>query len=68
MIDPRKYGTATEAARLAGIERRTLATAMARGDELLEVTSTVGGTLLVSVKSAHAFKATPPKRGPKFRR
>ena len=65
MIDPVKYATATEAANVAGIERRTLASAMERRDERLEVVATHGGTLLVSIASAKRYAKNPPKRGPK---
>lgn len=65
MIDPKKYATATEASTVAGIERRTLASAMERRDERLEVVETHGGTLLVSVASAKRYAKNPPKRGPK---
>jgi len=65
VIDPKKYGTATEVAVLVGVERRTLATAMDRRYAGLEVVQTVGGTLLVSLASARKYAADPPKRGPK---
>ena len=65
MIDPKKYGTASEVAEVVGVERKTLWKAMDRRDKSLEVSETVGGTLLVSVASAKRYKRKPPKRGPK---
>ena len=65
MIDPRKYGTASEVAEAVGIKRQTLDMAMRRNDEKLEITETCGGTLLVSIVSAKKFKRKPPRRGPK---
>lgn len=65
MIDPSKYGTASAVADLCGMERRTLASAMERRDERLEVVEIIGGTLLVSLASAKKYAKNPPKRGPK---
>jgi len=65
MIDPAKYGTASEVAEVVGVKRQTLDMAMRRADERLEIVETVGGTLLVSVASAKTYKRKPPKRGPK---
>ena len=65
VIDPSKYGTASEVAEAVGMERRTLASAMERRDERLEIVETFGGTLLVSVASAKKYAKNPPKRGPK---
>lgn len=64
-FEGKKYGTATEAAEVAGIDRRTLASAMERRDDRLEVVETHGGTLLVSIESAKRYAKNPPKRGPK---
>lgn len=64
MIDPKKYGTITEAAKAAGIGRGGLRHAIERG----EITSTVathGGTTLVSVAAAIRWSKNRPKRGPK---
>lgn len=65
VIDLKKYGTATEAAAVSGIDRRTLASAMQRRDPRLDVAKTHGGTLVVSIASARRYAAKPPKRGPK---
>ena len=65
MIDPTKYGTANEVAPLIGVGRRTLATALERRYEGLEVVATVGGTLLVSLASAKKYAKNRPKRGRK---
>lgn len=65
MIDPKKYGTASEVAGAVGINRTTLDMAMRRRDPKLDITETCGGTLLVSVASARKFKRKPPKPGPK---
>ena len=63
MIESKDYGTATIAARKAGINRTRLDEAMKRRDEKLEVEELCGGQLIVSIKSAKAFAKRPPKRG-----
>jgi predicted site-specific integrase-resolvase len=50
MIDPAKYGTASEIAEAVGVARTTLINAVNRG-EIVSV-KTPGGTLLLSVVSA----------------
>lgn len=65
MIDPRKYGTASEAAKVVGVNRRTLTDAVKRRDEKLEVVETVGGTALVSVASVRLWARKRPRPGRK---
>jgi hypothetical protein len=50
MIDPKKYGTASEVSEAVGVARTTLINAANRG-EIVSV-KTLGGTLLLSVASA----------------
>jgi|GEM_PF-5903479 len=65
MIDPKKYGTAAEAAEAVGVNRRTMLDAVKRRDEKLEVVETVGGTELVSIVSAKTWAKKRPKPGRK---
>lgn len=63
MIDPAKYGTASEIAEAVGEPRTTLINAANRG----EITSakTLGGTSLLSVESAKRWQKGGRKPGRK---
>jgi predicted site-specific integrase-resolvase len=50
MIDPAKYGTASEVAEAVGVARTTLINAANRGE--INSVKTLGGTLLLSLQSA----------------
>ena len=63
MIDPRKYGTETEAAKAVSVPRTTLQSAVDRG-EIVHV-ATSGGTRLVEITSAKKWARNRPKRGRK---
>ena len=65
MIDPRKYGTASEVAEAVGEPRTTLINAANRGE--LEHAHTIGKTLLISVVSARKWAKKTRKTGPKPR-
>ena len=65
-INPKEYGTATEAARLCGVNRTTLLSAIERGDPV-DCVRTIGGSLLIRVASASEWSRQPRKRGPKPR-
>lgn len=62
MIDPQKYGTASEASEAAGVKRTTLLMAAKRG----EVTHchTLGGTLLIDLAAAKRWAKKVRKTGP----
>lgn len=64
MIDPKKYGTITEAAQAAGIGRGALRHAIDRGD-ITDIVTTHGGTTLVSIEAAITWSQNRPPRGPK---
>lgn len=63
MIDPKKYGTASEVSEAVGVARTTLITAAKRG----EITHcyTIGETLLIDVASAKKWAKETRKTGPK---
>jgi hypothetical protein len=63
MIDPKKYGTETEAAKAASVPRTTLQSAVDRG-EIVHV-ATFGGTRLVEIASAKKWAKNRPCRGRK---
>ena len=63
MIDPAKYGTASEVAVAVGKPRTTLISAAERG-EIANVT-THGGTLLIEVAAAKRGAKKTRKTGPK---
>lgn len=65
MIDPTKYGTATEVASLIDKPRMTLTNGVRRGE--VEHCETVGGTLLISVADAKRWAGQTRKTGPKKR-
>jgi hypothetical protein len=50
MIDPKKYGTASEVSDAVGVARTTLINAANRGE--ITTAKTLGGTLLLSLNSA----------------
>ena len=64
MIDPKKYGTASESSKAVGVARTTLITAANRGE--IEHCHTAGGTLLIEIAAAKRWaKVTTRKTGPK---
>lgn len=63
MIDPKKYGTASEVAEAVGKPRTTLISAAARGE--IESCTTHGGTLLIDVVTAKRWAKKTRKTGPK---
>ena len=63
MIDPKKYGTASEIAEAIGQPRTTLINAAKRGE--IEQAKTLGGTLLLSLKSARKWAKQERKPGRK---
>ena len=63
MIDPKKYGTASEVAGAVGKPRTTLISAVERGE--IDTAKTFGGTLLVGVASARKWAKKTRKTGPK---
>ena len=63
MIDPKKYGTASEVADKTDVPRTTLINAVNR--EEIEHAYTVGGTLLISVAAAKRWAKKTRKTGPK---
>ena len=63
MIDPAKYGTASEVAEAVEEPRTTLINAANRGE--IEITKTLGGTLLLSIVSARKWKKKSRKPGRK---
>lgn len=65
MIDPKKYGTASEVAEAVDQPRTTLINAANRGE--IESTTTHGGTLLISIPSARKWGKQTRKIGPKFK-
>ncbi len=66
MIDPSKYGTASEVSQAVGSPRTTLITAAERGE--IKTARTHGGTLLISVADAKSWSKKTRKVGPKFRK
>lgn len=65
MIDPTKYGTASEVSQAVGSPRTTLITAANRGE--IKTARTHGGTLLISVADARKWSKGTRKIGPKFK-
>ena len=63
MIDPTKYGTASEVAEAVGKPRTTLISAAARGE--IASATTHGGTLLIEVSEARKWAKKTRKTGPK---
>jgi len=63
MIDPAKYGTASEASEAAKVKRTTLITAAKRGE--VRHCYTIGGTLLIDVAAAKRWTKETRKTGPK---
>lgn len=63
MIDPKKYGTASEVAEAVGQPRTTLISAARRGE--IDTAETYGETLLVGVASARKWAKKTRKTGPK---
>lgn len=63
MIDPKKYGTASEIAEAVGEPRTTLINAANRGE--IDKAETLGGTLLISVASAKRWAKQTRKPGRK---
>ncbi len=63
VIDPAKYGTETEAAKVVSVPRTTLQSAVDRG-EIVHV-AMCGGTRLVEIASAKTWAKKRPKRGRK---
>ena len=63
MIDPKKYGTASEIAEAVGEPRTTLINAANRGE--IDKAETLGGTLLLSVVSANLWQKKTRKPGRK---
>jgi hypothetical protein len=63
MIDPAKYGTASEVAEAVEKPRTTLISAAERGE--IETAETYGGTLLIGVASAKKWAKKTRKTGPK---
>ena len=63
MIDPKKYGTASEVSKAVKVARTTLITAAKRG----EITHcyTIGKTLLIEVAAAKRWAKVTRKTGPK---
>ena len=64
MINPKKYGTITEAANAAQISRGALRHAIERGD-ITDTVTTHGGTTLVSIDAAKTWSQNRPPRGPR---
>lgn len=63
MIDPAKYGTASEIAEAVGEPRTTLINAAHRGE--IDKDKTMGGTLLLSIVSARKWTKKTRKPGRK---
>lgn len=63
MIDPKKYGTASEVAEAAEVKRTTLLMAAKRGE--VKHCYTIGGTLLIDVAAAKRWAKGTRKTGPK---
>ena len=63
MIDPKRYGTASEVADKTGVPRTTLINAVNRNE--IDHTYTAGGTLLISVSAAKRWAKKTRKTGPK---
>lgn len=63
MIDPAKYGTASEVAEAVGKPRTTLISAAGRGE--IASAKTHGGTLLIEVASARKWAKKTRKTGPR---
>jgi len=63
MIDPKKYGTASEVSEAVGVARTTLITAAKRGE--ITHCHTVGETLLIDVAAAKKWAKGTRKTGPK---
>jgi hypothetical protein len=63
MIDPKKYGTASEVAEAVGVARTTLITAAKRGE--ITHAYTIGKTLLIDVAAANKWANGTRKTGPK---
>jgi hypothetical protein len=61
MIDPKKYGTETEAANAVSVPRTTLRSAVDHGEVVY--VATVGGTRLVEIASAKKWAKNRPSRG-----
>lgn len=60
-IDPKKYGTETEAAKAVSVPRTTLQSAVDRGE--IRNVETSGGTRLVEISSAKQWASNRPNRG-----
>lgn len=63
MIDPQKYGTASEVAEAVGKPRTTLISAAERGE--IDSVNTHGGTLLIDVAAARRWAKKTRRTGPK---
>lgn len=63
MIDPKKYGTASEVSAVVGVARTTLITAAKRGE--IAHAYTIGETLLIDVAAAKRWAKGTRKTGPK---
>lgn len=63
MIDPKKYGTASEIAEAVGEPRTTLINAANRGE--IDKAETLGGTLLLSVVAAKRWAKQTRRPGRK---
>ena len=63
MIDPKKYGTASEVSKAVGKPRTTVISAAERGE--IDTAETFGGTLLIGVTSARKWAKKTRKTGPK---
>lgn len=66
MIDPKKYGTASEISEATKIPRTTLITAANRGE--ITHCHSLGGTLLLELASVKAWVKVDRKTGPKPQR
>lgn len=63
MIDPKQYGTASEASEAVGVARTTLINAANRGE--IKKAETLGGTMLLSLAAAERWVKQDRKPGRK---
>lgn len=63
VIDPKKYGTASEVSEAVGVSRTTLIYAAKRGE--IKHAYTIGETLLIDVAAAKQWAKETRKTGPK---